>query len=49
MGDKPDQPLEQDAKKASWYINKAKELKTKMDIYGTLEPITEVLYNGIKK
>jgi hypothetical protein len=45
MGDKPDQSLEQDAKKASWYINKAKELKTKMDIYGTLETITEVLYD----
>lgn len=44
MGDKPNQPLDQDFKKAVWYINKAKELKSKLDTYGVLEPITEVLY-----
>jgi hypothetical protein len=27
MGDKPNQPLEQDLKKANWYLDKAKELK----------------------
>lgn len=31
MGDKPDQPLEQDAKKAKWYLDKAKELKKYLD------------------
>jgi hypothetical protein len=44
MGDKPNQPLEQDAKKAKWYLDKAKELKSKLFTYGELEPITEVLY-----
>jgi hypothetical protein len=45
MGDKPDQPLEQDAKKASWYINKAKELKAKLDAspYLYLIPVSEVI------
>lgn len=43
MGDKPNQPLEQDANKAKWYLDKAKELKSKLDIYGDLEPITEVI------
>lgn len=27
MGDKPNQPLEQDLKKANWYLDKAKELR----------------------
>jgi hypothetical protein len=44
MGDKPNQSLEQDFKKSVWYINKAKELKTMLDTYGVLDPITEVLY-----
>lgn len=44
MGDKPNQPLDQDFKKASWYINKAKELKSKLDTYGVIETITEVIY-----
>jgi hypothetical protein len=44
MGDKPNQPLEQDAKKSKWYLDKAKELKSKFDIYGALDPITEVIY-----
>jgi len=44
MGDKPNQPLEQDAKKAKWYLDKAKELKSKLEAYGVIEPITEVLY-----
>ena len=44
MGDKPNQPLEQDAKKAKWYLDKAKELKLKLDTYGVLEPVTEVIY-----
>jgi hypothetical protein len=44
MGDKPNQPLEQDAKKAKWYLDKAKELKVKLDTYGVLEPVTEVIY-----
>jgi hypothetical protein len=43
MGDKPNQPLEQDANKASWYINKSKELKSKLDTYGVVETITEVI------
>lgn len=29
IGNKPDQPIEQDLKKAQWYEAKAKELKTK--------------------
>lgn len=44
MGDKPNQPLEQDIKKAEWYLNKAKELQTKLDTYGLIESITEVIY-----
>jgi hypothetical protein len=44
MGDKPNQPLEQDAKKAKWYLDKAKELKSMFDNYGEIYPITEVLY-----
>lgn len=43
LGEKPGQPIEQDLKKANWYLNKAKELKVKLDIYGILEPITEVI------
>ena len=43
MGDKPNQPLEQDAKKAKWYLDKAKELKVKLDTYGVVETITEVI------
>lgn len=31
MGDKPNQPLEQDAKKAKWYLDKANELKRYLD------------------
>lgn len=27
VGDKPDQPIERDLKKAKWYLNKAKELQ----------------------
>jgi len=44
MGDKPNQPLEQDAKKAAWYLNKAKDLKSRLDTYGVIKPITEVIY-----
>jgi hypothetical protein len=44
MGDKPNQPLEQDAKKAKWYLDKAKELKSKLFTYGELDTITEVIY-----
>jgi Protein of unknwon function (DUF3310) len=44
MGDKPNQPLEQDLSKATWYLNKAKELSGKLDGYGVIEPITEVIY-----
>jgi hypothetical protein len=29
MGEKPNQPLEQDYKKAKWYLDKANELKIK--------------------
>jgi hypothetical protein len=43
MGDKPNQPLEQDSKKAFWYLNKSKELKSKLDTYGVVETITEVI------
>lgn len=43
LGEKPGQPIEQDLKKANWYLNKAKELKVKLDTYGILEPITEVI------
>jgi len=43
MGDKPNQPFEQDAKKAFWYLNKSKELKSKLDAYGVVETITEVI------
>ena len=43
MGDKPNQPLEQDCSKATWYLNKAKELKSKIDVYGVIESITEVI------
>jgi hypothetical protein len=32
MGDKPNQPLEQDAKKAKWYLDKAHELKQYLDL-----------------
>jgi hypothetical protein len=28
MGEKPDQPIEQDMKKVNWYLNKAKELRS---------------------
>lgn len=43
MGDKPDQPLEQDAKKASWYINKAKELNAKLDIAPYAFPVSDAI------
>lgn len=44
MGDKPNQPLDQDLSKATWYLNKSKELRGKLDSYGVIEPITEVIY-----
>lgn len=44
IGDKPNQPLDQDIGKAKWYLNKAKELKVKLDGYGVIESITEVIY-----
>lgn len=43
MGDKPNQPLEQDAKKAKWYLDKAKELQKKFNSYGEIEPVSEVI------
>jgi len=29
LGEKPGQPIEQDLNKANWYLNKAKELRSK--------------------
>ena len=40
---KKDNELE-DLEKAKWYLDKARELKVKLDAYGVIEPITEVLY-----
>jgi hypothetical protein len=44
LGDKPNQPVEQDINKSKWYLDKAKELKGKYESYGLIEPITEVIY-----
>jgi hypothetical protein len=43
IGDKPDQPIEQDVNKSKWYINKAKELKVREKKVGYLKPISEIV------
>ena len=36
LGDKPDQPIEQELKKAKWYEKKAKELRSKIQSNGSI-------------
>jgi hypothetical protein len=31
LGDKPEQPIERDLEKSKWYLNKAEELKNKLN------------------
>lgn len=44
LGEKPNQSIEQDIKKSKWYLNKAKELQQKLNGYGNIEPVSEVIF-----
>lgn len=47
VGDKPDQPIEQDLEKSRWYLKKAKELRSSAE--KGKDPIGDKLRESIEK